>query len=352
MADTLIPGALPQYTVLAGRYTVLEARGKGGFGITYRALDNKQETGRRQVAIKECFIKELMCYRAEDGKSVLTPQGNETAFQKAQEYILREAYTLKDLVHPGIVRYHGFFSENNTCYCVMDWLDGGSLRDRMNTPDQLSADASQDWLSKLLDALDYMHRKEIVHRDLRPDNIMFDSAYEAGNAPIIIDFGIALNRQMNRELECHTTKTAQTPGYAPLEQDEHSTLKIGAYTDLYALCATWYELLTGVCPPRAQARRQKDKLSPLWRVNRRMDYPVDLLVTIQQNLALLPEERCSSVADWHTFRQKMARRIQREGEGKWLDALAPSAAPRKRKKQSFLSTLRHTVSSIFTRGGR
>lgn len=278
---------LPAGTLIGGRYKLLKALGQGGFGITYIAWDNELQ---RNVAVKECFPVGL-CLRDQVSGSVRPVRAEwESLYLRALEDMRSETHTLASLNHDNIVRVHDIIWGNGSVFCVMPWLDSGTLKDRMES-DMPSAQESQQWLRLLLDALGYLHSRGIYHRDLKPDNIMFNESGE----PVIIDFGAALNRP---ELTSSTTSQgAYTRGYAAPEQITGKG-KIGPWTDFYSLSATWYELLTGKRPEASDARLMQDDLEPLSSASCRLSYPTDLLALLERNMRLRPVERCCSVAQW------------------------------------------------------
>lgn len=278
--------ALPPGTIIAGRYKLLKALGQGGFGITYVAWDSEL---RRNVAVKECFPAGI-CMREPEGMEVRPIRSEwESMYLKSLDDMRREARTLASLNHENVVRIHDVIWGNGSVFCVMPWLGSGSLKERM-TERLPGAEESIHWLRQLLDALDYLHSRGIFHRDLKPDNIMFD---EAGH-PIIIDFGAALNRP---DLTTTTTQGSFSRGYAAPEQITGKG-EIGPWTDFYALSATWYELLTGILPEASDARLMEDDMRPLSEAQCRLEYPAELLALLQRNLCLQPTERCRSVSQW------------------------------------------------------
>ena len=279
---------LPPGALISGRYKILKQLGAGGFGVTYIAWDEELE---RRVAVKECFPLRL-CRREANGEIVpLTPE-YEKPFITMLNDMHREACTLSKLEHENIVKVHDVVWGNGGVYFVMQWLPGGSLRDRMAPDSSLSAEESLQWLRYLLDALAYLHSNGIVHRDLKPENIMFD----AQGHPVIIDFGAALNR-VDRTTEAITTQGAYSKGYASPEQMTGKG-RVGPWTDFYSLSATWYELITGTRPEKADARLMQDDIVPLTEAKCRLDYPSELLELLQRNLSLSIDARCESVEQW------------------------------------------------------
>lgn len=280
-AQAPLTSPLPAGTSVEGRYKLLKAIGQGGFGITYLGWDKKLE---RRVAVKECFPVGL-CYR--DGMQLrpLTPQV-EPFYLKALHDQMREAHTLAGLRHERVVQIYDVVAENGGIFCVMEWLEGGSLRERMDeaakTP--IHPEQAENWLHSLLQGLEYLHGNGVFHRDIKPENILFD----ASGHPVLVDFGAALNKG------APTTTSgpgAFSPTYAAPEQVTGKG-DIGAWTDLYALAATWYELLTGVKPEPADKRLMEDDLVPLPSMQLRVPVARPMLDFLQRNLNLQPARRC------------------------------------------------------------
>lgn len=281
--------SLPEGTIIAGRYKLLKALGQGGFGITYVAWDSEL---RRQVAIKECFPVSLCMRDTQSGVLLPVSPEVEAPFLAVLNDMHREARTLAMLDHESIVKVHDVIWGNGSVFCVMTWLSGGTLRSRMSEESLMSREESLQILRYLLDALAYLHRNGIIHRDLKPENIMFN----AEGRPVIIDFGAALNR-LDRTTGAVTTQGAFSQSYASPEQITGKG-QVGPWSDFYSLSVTWYELLTGVRPEKADARLMQDDLVPLTEVKCRIAYPAELLQLLQRNLSLHIGDRCKNVEQW------------------------------------------------------
>lgn len=227
-----------------GKYKIERHLSSGGFGNTYVAIDTAFD---ERVAIKELFIKGV-CGRGADSANVsISLTENQRTFAAQQEKFRREARRLRKLVNPHIIRVHDLFDENGTSYYVMDLVDGESLSQRMKRTDEPMAEQELMLiLPQVLDALETVHAEGIWHLDLKPANIMLD---RKGNA-LLIDFG-ASKQLRNKDGNSLSTSSAlaYTPGYAPSEQMEQNMEKFGPWTDLYALGATMYNLLTKKQPP-------------------------------------------------------------------------------------------------------
>ena len=258
---------LPPGTLLQERYILGRALGAGGFGITYLGWDLKLE---RRVAVKEyfptAFLKretsvtlDVTCY---------TASGQE-AYTKGREQFLREARTMAALEKiPQMVRVLDFFPEHNTAYIIMEFLEGQTLKEITQAQGPCSAQVLLPLLEPVIRAMEAMHKANIIHRDISPDNLMLLS----NGTMKLMDFGCA------RDIQGEVTMTAMLKeGFAPYEQ--YSGHGQGAWSDLYSLCATIYYCLTGKVPPSAMKRGEPDPLIPPSRLGAEL--------TEQQERALL-----------------------------------------------------------------
>lgn len=236
---------LPIGTTLAnGKYRIERYLASGGFGKTYEATDTAFD---EKVAIKELYIKGV-CGRVGDSNEVsISLTENQRTFSMQQDKFRKEARRLRKLSNSHIVHVHDLFDENNTSYYVMDFVEGESLSERQKrTKAPMSESEVMLILPQMLDALATVHDEGIWHLDLKPGNIMLD---KKGNVQLI-DFG-ASKQLRNKDGDSLSTSSAlaYTPGYAPSEQMEQNMEKFGAWTDIYALGATLYHLLTRNQPP-------------------------------------------------------------------------------------------------------
>lgn len=218
-----------------GAYSILKTIGQGGFGITYLA---ERESDGAQVVIKENLPFQF-CYRNAADSTVVSRPSSGDDFEWALKRFVEEAQLLAKLSHPGIVQVLQAFKALGTAYYVMPFVGGNSLDKAAKPTGRDLYLYVRNVLCKMLDALDYLHRHNLLHRDIKPGNILMT---EDGN-PVLIDFGTA------RALvsECSQTRI-ESPGYTPFEQVQ-SHGNTGAWTDLYALGATCYKIITGQTPP-------------------------------------------------------------------------------------------------------
>ena len=231
-------------TLQGGKYRIERVLGQGGFGNTYVGYNTEFE---ETVAIKEFFMKGVT-ERDESTRSVsVSNSENVQQFEEQREKFKKEARRLRKLRNEHIVKVHDLFEENGTAYYVMDYIDGENLSERLKrTGMPLSEVEVRDVLIQVLDALKEVHQNEIWHLDLKPGNIMLDKSDKV----YLIDFGASKQIRANGSM---TTSTAlcYTPGYAPNEQVGQMYDRFGPWTDIYALGATIYNLLTNKKPPMA-----------------------------------------------------------------------------------------------------
>ena len=239
--QTLQPNTLLQ----GGRYKIIKTLGQGGFGITYLALQRGLE---RQVAVKEFFMKDC-CERHESTSHVtLGTAGMREQVSRFREKFLKEARNIAKLNHPNIVRIIDVFEENGTAYYVMEYAEGGSLADKVRAEGHLSEAVATRYIKQVADALCYIHQRKMNHLDVKPGNIMLNENDDA----VLIDFGLAKQYDAVTGGQTSTSPVGISDGYAPMEQYKQGG--VGSFTpetDIYALGATFFKLLTGVTPPSA-----------------------------------------------------------------------------------------------------
>ena len=294
--DELPPGSV----LCGGQYTIDQYLNAGGFGVTYLARDS---LGRR-VVIKECFPS-AVCFRTERTVRVRS-QGSTVEFDTILELFEREARALAGLQHPYIVGVHQYFRDNETAYMAMDFIEGRTLLDIIqNDPDRLTSDVVKNLLQQLLQAVSFIHRNDILHRDISPDNILIDD----DNLPVLIDFGAA-REDATRVSRALSKVLTVKDGYSPQEFYLAGSDQVYA-SDLYALAATFHHVVTGAAPASshsrmaAEVRKQPDPLKPLGSTP---GYDTAFLSAINTCLSLFPTDRLPTADAWQEAINEELRR--------------------------------------------
>lgn len=245
------PAALPADTILAGQYIIVDVLGQGGFGITYLAEDYGTKTN---VAVKEYF-PEMMAMRSTASLEVKTYTDERLDnFKFGMDSFLEEARVLAQFQgNPYIVGVQKYFEENGTAYFVMDYIDGIDFKTYIRqNGGKLSWEAVWGIMSPVMDALDAVHKKGLIHRDVTPDNILI-----ARDGTIkLLDFGAARYSLGDRS---RSLDVVLKPGYAPKEQYIRRGRQ-GAFTDVYSTAACFYAALSGFLPPESLERMEEDNL--------------------------------------------------------------------------------------------
>ena len=227
-----------------GKYKIEKILGQGGFGITYLA---RQVNLDRDVAIKEFFMKDY-CDRDESSSKVTVgSSGSRDIVARYREKFVKEAKSIARLNHPNIVRIIDVFEENETAYYVMEYLSDNSLSRLVKKNCRFPEDEALKYVDQIASALEYIHARKMLHLDVKPANILLD---EKENA-VLIDFGMVKHYDSEGN-QTSTTPVGVSAGYAPFEQYSMSgKTNLSPATDIYALGATLYKLLTGITPPDA-----------------------------------------------------------------------------------------------------
>jgi serine/threonine protein kinase len=285
--------ALNAGEILDGCYKIEKVLGAGGFGITYLAIDQQLNA---QVAIKEFFPIELV---VRDNSYTVHPISDTKIndFKWALNRFLEEARVLATFKHPNIVRVLRFFEANQTAYIVMEYEQGASL-DVLIKDGQTATEAEiMKMLPPLLDGLETVHKGGYLHRDIKPGNIYLR---DQDNTPVLIDFGAA---RYEIGTNSRSVTTIVTPGYAPFEQYETKGSKQGAWTDIYALGAVLYRIISGKIPIEAPERigaiirGNPDPLTPAVEIGKGK-YSRQLLEAIDYALQINEDKRPQNVEQW------------------------------------------------------
>ena len=234
----------PNAILQGGKYRIVRTLGQGGFGITYEV---EQALLRRRVAVKEFFMM-YCCERCNDNLTVTIGTGAQRDLvNKFRAKFIKEASTIASFNHDYIVQVLDAFEENGTAYYVMEFLPGGSLANMLSQSGPLSENRALVYIQQVASALEYIHEHHTVHLDVKPSNILLNAQGDA----VLIDFGTSKHYDSAGD-QTSTTPVGYSKGYAPLEQYRDGDVsQFKATTDIYALGATLYSLVTGVVPPEA-----------------------------------------------------------------------------------------------------
>ena len=233
-------------TLQGGKYRIIEKLGQGGFGIAYLAENTMLEG---KMAIKEFFFKEY-CGRDDATCHVTIPtSGNREIVERFKQKFIKEARTIFSLNHPNIVRILDVFEENGTAYYVMDYIEGESLGDMVKRRGAIPEAEALGYVKDAASALEYIHSKNINHLDIKPSNLVL--RHDDGKV-LVIDFGVAKQYDAVTSEGTTTTPVGISHGYSPAEQYRKNGVQaFSPQSDVYALAATLFKLLTGNTPPEA-----------------------------------------------------------------------------------------------------
>lgn len=266
-------------------YVIQSILGAGGFGITYLA---EHEGLGKLFAIKEYFPRD---FGFRDGTTVRASTSSEGTYRWGLDRFLLEAQALARFRHPAIVDVANVFEANGTAYMVLAYEPGHDLRtwrqELGRSPTQGEIDRL---LLPLLDALEIIHDANLLHRDVSPDNILV----RADGSPVLIDFGSARDAVLGRG---RAMSAVIKHGYSPAEQYTSEPGRQGPWTDVYALAATLYFLVTGHRPMDATARFVQEDFVPAAEAARG-HYSAEFLEAIDVGMALRPENRPQSIGVW------------------------------------------------------
>ena len=282
--------ALPEGHELVGDFRIKRVIGAGGFGITYLA---EEPALARVVTIKEYFPAD---YAARDGAAEAVPRSRdcEPDYNWGLDRFIDEAQTLAKFNHANIVQVYRYFRANRTGYMVLKFEEGGSFKAWLKALNRAPRQAELDAiLTPLLDALEFVHKGNFLHRDIAPDNIII----RKDGAPVLIDFGSARGA-----IAAHskTVSALVKPGYSPYEQYATDARQQGPWTDIYALGGTLYHAITGKRPQDAPTRMVADEYKPAAEAAR-SSYRPGFLDAIDKALRNDIKERPQSIAEWRAL---------------------------------------------------
>lgn len=285
--------SLPLGTMLGNKYLIGRILGSGGFGITYLGLDVSLN---RRVAVKE-YIPNELASRSRDGLSIICNSPND---QEPFNYGLRRFFKEGEMIakfdHPNIVRAYEVFESNGTAYLVMEFLEGKTLRAFLDSESCFPEDKAIAILTFVFDALRVLHDRQVVHRDIKPDNVYLTTE----GRTLLLDFGGA------KEIVGEHSKSMTaifSHGYAAPEQYLGDEAKAGPWTDVYGAAALLYRVITGNKPPSALERYGESQ--PLnWQGK-----PVSISTqnAVERAMRLKPEERTRTV---RAFQEELEGQIE------------------------------------------
>ena len=259
--------------LINNRYQVIRALGEGGFGQAYLATDQQMPSQRK------CAIKQL--------KPITT---NPEAYQLVQSRFQREAAILEQLGedHPQIPRLYAYFSENRQFYLVQEWIDGITLDTLVNQQGPLPEAVVRSILTALLPVLDFIHSQGIIHRDIKPDNVILRSRTQQ---PVLIDFG-AVRETMQTVVDSQNRPKSSiaigTPGFMPPEQAAGRPI---LSSDLYSLGLVAIYLLTGQLPQAFETDVHSGEI--IWQVAA-PHVSAGFVTVLEQSVKSHPRDRYSS----------------------------------------------------------
>jgi len=257
-------------SVRDGRFRIIALLSQGGMGAVYEAMDT--------ILGVRCALKEMTPFPGEQS-STLAQQ---------REQFRQEARVLATLRHPNLPRVIDHFEEGDNAYLVMDFIHGHRLDEIVEQGKVLPEAQVLRWADQLLDALTYCHRQGVIHRDIKPQNIIITPESKA----VLVDFGLAKLVNPDDPRTRTVMRGLGTPEYAPPEQYDTREGHTDARTDLYSLGATLYYALAGVSPPTVSARVVGEDLMPLRRHRKDTSEAVDR--ALSKALALKPAHRFQS----------------------------------------------------------
>ncbi len=272
---------LKKNTLLKNTYRIKKVISCSELSIVY--FGRHVESGDIQI-IKEYFPKALVLRDLDDKTVLCRLPSSKEKYYELMEAFFNEATIIKELCHKNIVGYIDHFEENGTGYIVMEYCRGKTLNRYIKEEKTVSMVAFfHKTLFSLMDALDFIHKKGIIHRDIKPENILISKEGQ----PILLDFGSAVYYKNHTRHKIFTT-----PGFSPLEFYSEKS-KLGIYSDIYSLAATFYYYLTGRVPLDVSERLIEDRIENVRHYNREVT-PL-LSSVIMWGLSVNYKRRCSSL---------------------------------------------------------
>jgi serine/threonine protein kinase len=279
--------ALPKGTRLS-EFEIERVLGEGGFAIVYLAFDHSLH---RRVALKE-YLPAEFAFRQDENTIVLRSPKHQQTFEAGRNSFVQEARFLAQFEHPSLVKVHRVFESNGTAYMVQGYYAGESLGAAIKSGRRFASDAElEPVVAALVSAVELLHSRQCLHRDIAPDNIIV----QPNGVPVLLDFGAA--RRIIGDMTQALTAVLK-PSYAPIEQyTEDGGMAQGPWTDVYALAATIRAAITGKPPPSSVGRTIKDGLVKL-ADDPPPNFDLAFLRGVDAGMALLPADRPQTMAEF------------------------------------------------------
>ena len=261
-----------------GKYKIVRHISSGGFGNTYEGLDFLLN---KRVAIKEFYVNDFCSRDSCTQRVYVNSIEKKPLIEHLKKKFVEEARAIAQMDHDNIIKVQTLFEENDTAYYVMDYIEGESIHEILKHKGSFMEVDALSIISKVSNALGYMHKLGRFHLDVKPGNIMLRNDGKV----ILIDFGSSKQYAEVGNENTTTIAPCYTSGYAPSEQMNPSTTKFTPATDIYALGATLYKMLTGLTPPSAiDLLNGEECLSPL---------PTDISEAVRKCIqkAMVPQRR-------------------------------------------------------------
>lgn len=258
----------PNQPLQNGRFIIKQVLASGGFGVTYSIIEKQTD---------KLFVI----------KTLNQQQQTQVDFQQRQVKFVNEALRLAQCTHPHIVKVHEVIQEGELWGMIMEYIDGEDLGVYVDERGQLPENEALRYIDQVGKALEYVHQQGFLHRDIKPNNILLRRDTQEA---VLIDFGLAREFTIG---QIGSMTNARTEGYAPIEQYERQGN--GTYTDVYALAATLYTLLTAVVPIPASFRKYAQLPPPLQHNDKISNFVND---AIAKGMALEPQERIQTIREF------------------------------------------------------
>ncbi len=279
--------ALPEFALPPGttldEFTLENVLGGGGFSIVYLATSIH---GGEPVVIKE-YLPSTLAMRDDNMSVIPRAEKHNERFAHGRRLFFQEASTLTTLKHPNIVNVINFFRAHGTVYMVMEYQEGVNMQAYIKKhKGNLSESFMRAVFLPLLDGLQMIHSRGLLHLDIKPSNIHL----RAGANPLLLDFGAVHEMMQTRQFQ---PNQVITPGFSPIEQLDPGGY-VGPWTDIYAIGATMRACLEGLSPPASPERRERDTMRPA-AVTFKKNYSQHLLEAVDWAMEVDPLLRPQSV---------------------------------------------------------